>query len=57
MTEKAKAEELVAKYGKDTALACVEELIKEHTWDNPISWNDKRKTYWLNVGIKIKNMK
>jgi hypothetical protein len=39
MTEKAKAEELVAKYGKDTALACVEELIKEHTWDSTILYN------------------
>lgn len=34
---------------KQCAKIAVEELIKEHTWANPIAWNNTRKMYWFEV--------
>ena len=38
---------------KECALICVDELITEHTWKNPLSWNESRLKYWQQVKAEI----
>lgn len=41
---------------KKCALICVDEIIEEHTWKNPITWNKVRKKCWEQVKSEIKNL-
>ena len=38
---------------KECALIAISALIAEHTWANPISWNDTRKKYWEAVKTEL----
>lgn len=64
--EEIKAKELFDKFkaftwatsprAKKCAIKCVEELIKEHTYTSPISWNVKQKKYWESVKLALEAM-
>lgn len=41
---------------KELAIIAVDELIQEHTWGSPISWNEVRKKYWQAVKTEITNL-
>lgn len=41
---------------KQCALVAVCELIEEHTWKSPISWNVKRKQYWQQVKEELEKL-
>ena len=68
MDAKTKAEEIYFSYlnvgkglisdflAKQCALILVEELIQEHDWKNPISWNVSRKKYWEQVKSEIQKL-
>jgi hypothetical protein len=56
MTAKEQGDSIIERYKElcpdnyiECALAAVSELIAEHTWQSPISWNTSRKKYWLFV--------
>jgi len=41
---------------KQCALIAVDEMIKEHTWASPISWNKTQLNYWNKVKTEIENL-
>lgn len=58
MEAKKKSDELIKKFAdtgishfeaKQCAIIAVKELIEEHTWKNPISWNLTRLKTWQEV--------
>jgi len=71
MNAKDKAEELIKKFipfanspdgetnwinANQCAIIAVKELIEEHTWKNPISWNLTRLKTWNEVLTELERM-
>jgi hypothetical protein len=48
---------LISEYlAKQLSLIHVEALIEEHTWKNPLSWNESRLKYWTGVKNEINKL-